>query len=61
VPALYLHPTDVSDARACVVNPAGLGAYPMRSVHLDLTVVTRRQRQLRQLTLGLNSRGLSLG
>jgi hypothetical protein len=60
--ALYLHPTDVSDARALWVNPAGLGHCPEASVHLDLTVGDPGAKgQLRQLTLGLNSRGLSLG
>src|SRR2546421_2238185 len=36
--ALYLHPTDVSDARALWVNPAGLARFPEAAVHLDLTV-----------------------
>ncbi|HYU37253.1 MAG TPA: hypothetical protein VEL29_04910 [Gemmatimonadales bacterium] len=59
---LYLHPTDVSDARALWVNPAGLGAFPEASVHLDLTVGDPGANgRLRQLTLGLNSRGLALG
>ena len=59
---LYLHPTDVSDARALWVNPAGLGHFPEASVHLDLTVGDPGAKgQLRQLTLGVNSRGLSLG
>ena len=59
---LYLHPTDVSDARALWVNPAGLGHFPEASVHFDLTVGDPGAKgQLRQLTLGLNSRGLSLG
>ena len=60
--ALYLHPTDVRDARALWVNPAGLGAFPEASVHVDLTVGDPGANgQLRQLTLGFNSRGLSLG
>jgi len=60
--ALYLPPTDVSDARALWVNPAGLGHFPEASVHLDLTVGEPGAKgRLRQLTLGLNSRGLSLG
>ena len=60
--ALYLHPSDVSDARALWVNPAGLGAFPEASVHLDLTVGDPGANgRLRQLTLGLNSRGLALG
>jgi len=60
--ALYLHPTDVSDARAVWVNPAGLGRLPEASVHLDLTVGDPGAKgRLRQLTFGFNSRGLSLG
>jgi len=59
---LYVHPTDVSDARALWVNPAGLARFPEAAVHLDLTVGDPgAQGRLRQLTLGLNSRGLSLG
>jgi len=59
---LYLHPTDVSDARALWVNPAGLSHFPEASVHLDLTVGDPGAKgRLRQLTFGLNSRGLSLG
>ena len=58
----YLFPTDVSDARALWVNPAGLGAFPEASVHLDLTVGDPgTSGKLRQLTFGLDSRGLSLG
>ncbi len=58
----YLHPTDVYDARALWVNPAGLGLLREASVHLDVTVgepgATGR---LRQVTAGFNSRGLSFG
>ena len=58
----YLFPTDVRDARALWVNPAGLGVFPEASVHLDLTVGDPgASGKLRQLTFGLNSRGLSLG
>jgi len=58
----YLFPTDVSDARALWVNAAGLAAFPEASVHLDLTVGDPgASGKLRQLTFGLNSRGLSLG
>jgi len=58
----YLFPTDVSDARALWVNAAGLAAFPAASVHLDLTVGDPgASGKLRQLTFGLNSRGLSLG
>ncbi len=60
--ARYLFPTDVSDARALWVNAAGLAAFPAASVHLDLTVGDPgASGKLRQLTFGLNSRGLSLG
>ncbi|HET7295727.1 MAG TPA: hypothetical protein VFI66_01205 [Gemmatimonadales bacterium] len=59
---LYLHPTDVSDARALWVNPAGLGRVQEASVHLDLTVGDPGAHgRLRQVTLGVNSRGLSFG
>jgi hypothetical protein len=48
--------------RALWVNPAALGRFPEASVHLDLTVGDPGAAgRLRQLTLGLNSRGLSLG
>ena len=58
----YLHPTEVSDARALWVNPAGLGRYEEASLNLDLTVGDPgASGRLRQLTIGLNSRGLSLG
>ena len=59
---LYLHPTEVTDARALWVNPAGLGLFPEASLNLDVTVGDPGSRgRLRQYTLGLNSRGLSLG
>ncbi len=58
----YLHPADVTDARALWVNPAGLGRVHEASLHLDVTVgdpgVAGR---LRQLTLGLSSRGFMFG
>jgi hypothetical protein len=58
----YLHPTDVQDARALWVNPAGLATVREASVHLDVTVGDPGARgRLRQLTAGFNSRGLSLG
>jgi hypothetical protein len=58
----YLHPTDVTDARALWVNPAGLGRSPAASVHLDLTVGDPGTHgRLRQLTFGVNSRGISFG
>jgi len=59
---LYLHPTDVTDARALWVNPAGLGRFQEASLHLDLTVGDPGAAgRLRQLTLGFNSRGFSFG
>lgn len=58
----YLHPTEVNDARALWVNPAGLGRFKEASVHLDLTVGNPGAHgRLRQVSVGLNSRGLSLG
>ena len=58
----YLFPTDVSDARALWVNPAGLGLFPEASIGLDATVGDPGARgRLRQFTVGFNSRGLSLG
>lgn len=59
---LYLVPTDVTDARALWVNPAGLGLFPEASLNLDITVGDPGSSgRLRQYTLGFNSRGLSLG
>lgn len=58
----YLIATDVSDARAVWVNPAGLAARHEASVHLDLTVRHPGGRgQLGQVTAGFNTRGLSFG
>ena len=58
----YLFPTDVSDARALWVNPAGLGLFPEASIGLDATVGDPGAKgRLRQFTFGFNSRGLSLG
>ncbi len=60
--ASYLVATDVSDARALWVNPAGPGARPEASVMLDLTVVQPGSTgRLGQLTAGFNARGLSFG
>ena len=57
----YLHPTDVSDARAIWVNPAGLASITTASVFLDLTVGhPGGSGQLRQLSFGFDSRGLAL-
>jgi hypothetical protein len=57
--ALYLHPTDVADARAVWVNPAGLAVLRHASVHVDLTVRDPGPAgRLRQVTAGFSSRGL---
>ncbi|MGH7569436.1 MAG: hypothetical protein ACREL9_10805 [Gemmatimonadales bacterium] len=58
----YLHPSDIDDARALWVNPAGLGVRREASVYLDLTVADPGAAgRLRQLGAGFNSRGLSGG
>lgn len=58
----YLVATDVTDARALWVNPAGLGVRPEASVMLDLTVVQPGATgRLGQVTAGFNARGLSFG
>ena len=58
----YLYPTEVTDARALWVNPAGLGRFEEASVHLDLTVGDPgASGRLRQVTVSINSRGLSFG
>ena len=58
----YLTVTDVTDARALWVNPAGLAARHEASVHLDLTVRQPGGRgQLGQIATGFNARGLSFG
>jgi hypothetical protein len=60
--ASYLVASDVSDARALWVNPAGLAARPEASVLLDLTVVQPGATgRLGQVTTGFNARGLSFG
>ncbi len=60
--ALYLYPTDVTDARALWVNPAGLGRAEQASVHIDVTVGDPGSGgRLRQLTTSLSSRGFALG
>lgn len=58
----YLVATDVSDARALWVNPAGLAVRPEASVMLDLTVVQPGSTgRLGQVTAGFNAHGLSFG
>jgi hypothetical protein len=57
----YLHPTDVRDARAVWVNPAGLGVLRDASVYAEIAVQDpgRGSGRLRQLSAGFNSRGLA--
>jgi len=58
----YLFPTDVLDARAVWVNPAGLGVSREASVYGEIGVSDPGARgRLRQINAGFNSRGLSLG
>jgi len=58
----YLVPTDVTDARALWVNPAGPAVRHEASVMLDLTVVQPGGRgRLGQITTGFSSHGLSFG
>jgi len=58
----YLFPTDVHDARAVWVNPAGLGVSREASVYAEINVSDPGARgRLRQMNAGFNSRGLSLG
>jgi hypothetical protein len=59
---LYLEPSDVTDARALWVNPAGLGRFEQASLSADVTVGDPGAGgRLRQFTLGVSSRGLSFG
>ncbi|HEY6808241.1 MAG TPA: hypothetical protein VI160_05570 [Gemmatimonadales bacterium] len=55
----YLQPTEVQDARAIWVNPAGLGVRPEASVYIDFTAARAGGGRLRQLDAGFNSRGFS--
>ncbi|MEX2157182.1 MAG: hypothetical protein WD773_10120 [Gemmatimonadales bacterium] len=58
----YLHPTDVRDARALWVNPAGLGVMREASVYAEIAVADPgAQGRLRQINAGFNARGLSFG
>src|SRR3970282_919601 len=55
----YLHPTDVRDARALWVNPAGLGVLRDASVYAEIAAQDPGARgRLRQLSAGFNARGL---
>jgi hypothetical protein len=58
----YLFPTDVRDARAIWVNPAGLGVQREASIYAELAVGDPGAKgRLRQINAGFNARGLSLG
>ncbi|HXM37792.1 MAG TPA: hypothetical protein VN908_03925 [Gemmatimonadales bacterium] len=58
----YLHPTDVRDARALWVNPAGLGVLREASVYAEVAVGDPGARgRLRQINAGFNARGLAFG
>ena len=56
----YLHPTDVRDARALWVNPAGLAVLREASVYAEVAVDSPGpDGRLRQINAGFNARGLS--
>jgi len=58
----YLFPTDVRDARAIWVNPAGLGVLREASIYAELGVGDPGSKgRLRQVNAGFNARGLSFG
>ena len=58
----YLFPTDVRDARAVWVNPAGLAVLREASIYAEANVADPGSRgRLRQINAGFNSRGLSVG
>ena len=58
----YLFPTNISDARAIWVNPAGLGMQREASIYAEVAVGDPGSKgRLRQLNAGFNSRGLSFG
>jgi hypothetical protein len=58
----YLFPTDVRDARAIWVNPAGLGVQREASIYAEAVVGDPgAQGRLRQVNAGFNARGLSFG
>ena len=60
--ATYLVGSNVTDARALWVNPAGLATQAEASVLLDLTVVQPGSAgRLGQVTAGFNARGLAFG
>ena len=58
----YLFPTDVKDARAIWVNPAGLAIAREASIYAEVGIGEPGEAgRLRQINAGFNSRGLSLG
>ena len=59
----YLFASDVNDARALWVNPAGLGATQMASIAATMVFDTPDSADVRlgQWSVALNSRGLSFG
>ena len=58
----YLFLTNVADARALWVNPAGLALVPEASLFGEFTVQrTGGEMRLEQYSLGFNSRGVSIG
>jgi hypothetical protein len=58
----YLFTTDVHDARAIWVNPAGLGVLREASVYAEAAVGDPGSKgKLRQIDAGFNARGLSFG
>ena len=58
----YLFTTDVHDARALWVNPAGLGVLREASIYGEVAVGDPGSKgKLRQVNLAFNSRGLSFG
>jgi len=58
----YLFPTDVRDARAVWVNPAGLGVQREASIYAEFAVGDPGAKgRLRQVNAGFNARGLSFG
>lgn len=60
--AAYLFPTDVRDARALWVNPAGLGVQREASIYAEVAIGDPGAKgRLRQVNAGFNARGLSFG
>jgi len=58
----YLFPTDVRDARAIWVNPAGLAIAREASIYAEVGIGEPGQSgRLRQINAGFNSRGLAFG